>query len=83
MPEVSRPDARRIAVRAQLLGRDRPEDLAEMAEWPGSGPLLDWQEYRRDWVKANEGCRLDILERLRQDGPLVMRELPDTWVRAM
>ena len=29
---------------------------------------------------ANEGCRLDILERLRQDGPLVMRDLPDTCV---
>ncbi|GAB2648702.1 winged helix-turn-helix domain-containing protein [Kribbella swartbergensis] len=62
-----------------------PESLAlfraEMEEWPGSGPLLDWQEYRRDWVKANEGCRLDILERLRQDGPLVMRELPDTCVK--
>jgi len=61
-----------------------PESLAlfraEMAEWPGSGELLDWQEYRRDWVKANEGCRLDILERLRQDGPMLMRELPDTCV---
>jgi uncharacterized protein YcaQ len=144
--ELSRRDARRIAVRAQLLDSERPEDLfdvvrrltvvqydqtaavapnadlvawsrlgssyspselvealetqalvelrgfvrpaeslalfrAEMEEWPGSEPLLDWQEYRRDWVKANEGCRLDILERLRQDGPLVMRELPDTCVR--
>ncbi|GAA1599331.1 crosslink repair DNA glycosylase YcaQ family protein [Kribbella hippodromi] len=62
-----------------------PETLAlfraEMAAWPGEGKLLDWQEYRRDWVLANEGCRLDILERLRQDGPLVMRELPDTCVR--
>ena len=64
-----------------------PESLAlfraEMAEWPrkqANGELLDWQEYRRDWVQANEGCRLDILERLRQDGPLVMRELPDTCV---
>nr|WP_238351164.1 crosslink repair DNA glycosylase YcaQ family protein [Kribbella shirazensis] len=54
---------------------------AEMAAWPGDGELLDWQEYRRDWVRANEGCREDILERLRQDGPLVMRELPDTCVR--
>jgi uncharacterized protein len=143
--ELSRQEARRIAVRAQVLDSERPEDLydvvrrltvvqydqtaavapnadlvawsrlgssysrdelvdaletqallelrgfvrpseslalfrAEMEEWPGSGPLLDWQEYRRDWVKANEGCRLDILERLRQDGPLIMRELPDTCV---
>jgi uncharacterized protein YcaQ len=51
-----------------------------MAEWPGRGELNEWQEYLRDWVMANEGCRLDILERLRQDGPLVMRELPDTCV---
>ena len=69
----------------ELQGFVRPPESvalfrAEMAEWPGSGPLLDWQEYRRDWVMANEGCRLDLLERLRQDGPLVMRELPDTCV---
>ncbi|WP_406053260.1 DNA glycosylase AlkZ-like family protein [Kribbella sp. NBC_00889] len=143
--QLSRRDARRLAVRAQLLGRERPAGLmemvrgltavqldqtaavapnadlvawsrlgssyspaelaealatlellelrgfarpseslvlfrAEMEAWPGTGPLLDWQEDRRDWVKANEGCRLDILERLRQDGPLIMRELPDTCV---
>ncbi|TQJ16065.1 DNA glycosylase AlkZ-like family protein [Kribbella jejuensis] len=62
-----------------------PETLAlyraEMQAWPADGEPLDWQSYRRDWVQANEGCRLDILERLRQDGPLVMRELPDTCVR--
>ncbi|NIK58618.1 DNA glycosylase AlkZ-like family protein [Kribbella shirazensis] len=143
---LSKRDARRLAVRAQLLTSERPADLydvvrglnvlqldqtayvapnadlvmwsrlgssydpseladalasqqlfdlrgflrspetialfrAEMAAWPGDGELLDWQEYRRDWVRANEGCREDILERLRQDGPLVMRELPDTCVR--
>jgi hypothetical protein len=37
------------------------EDLAlfhaEMAEWPGRGELRDWQESRRDWVKANDACR--------------------------
>jgi len=143
--QLSRRDARRLAVRAQLLGRERPAGLmemvrgltlvqldqtaavapnadlvawsrlgssyspaelaealatlellelrgfarpseslalfrAEMEAWPGTGPLLEWQEDRRGWVKANEGCRLDILERLRQDGPLIMRELPDTCV---
>ncbi|TCO42286.1 hypothetical protein EV646_114109 [Kribbella antiqua] len=143
MYELSRQQARRIAVRAQLLDAQRPEDVvdlvrrlgvvqldqtaavapnadlvawsrlgssyspseltealetqmlvelrgfarpseslalfrAEMAEWPGSGKLLDWQEYRRDWVKANEACRLDILDRLRMDGPLTMKDLPDT-----
>ncbi|MGZ0153091.1 DNA glycosylase AlkZ-like family protein [Kribbella sp. WER1] len=144
--QLSKRDARRLAVRAQLLTRERPADLfevirglnavqldqtayvapnadlvawsrlgssydpaeladalaslellelrgfvrlpetlalyrAEMAAWPADGEPLDWQEYRSDWVRANEGCRVDILERLRQDGPLLMRELPDTCVR--
>ncbi|WP_426247396.1 DNA glycosylase AlkZ-like family protein [Nocardioides sp. LHG3406-4] len=141
--QLSRTDARRIAVRAQLLARPRPaemlevvrrltllqhdpisavapsadlvlwsrigssyspdelrdaldrqelidhrglirpaEDLAlyraEMAAWPGVGPLRPWQEDLRDWVEANDSCRLDILDRLRRDGPLPMSELPDT-----
>lgn len=141
--ELSRTDARRIAVRAQLLDRTRPTDLvelvrhlnilqldptaaiapnadlvawsrlgssyspsdlvaalerrelielearirpredlalfrAEMAEWPGRGELRDWQTFRRDWVKANDACRLDILKRLEMSGPLASRELPDT-----
>ena len=58
------------------------EDLAlfraEMAEWPGRGELRDWQESRRDWVKANDVCRLDILDRLGSSGPLTSRDLPDT-----
>jgi uncharacterized protein YcaQ len=67
----------------ELLALIRPaEDLAlfraEMAEWPGRGELRDWQEFRRDWVKANDACRLDILGRLRSSGPLTSRELPDT-----
>ena len=143
--ELSRTDARRIAVRAQLLTRHRPTDLvetvrqltmlqieptnavapsaelvlwsrlgsafdpqemwdaldeqqlielhqtlrvpedialfrAEMAVWPGSGELRDWQEDVRDWVSANNDCRREILERLRADGPLPTSELPDTCV---
>ena len=58
------------------------EDLAlfraEMAEWPGAGELRDWQKSLRDWVKANEACRLDILDRLGSSGPLTSREIPDT-----
>jgi uncharacterized protein len=66
-----------------LRGMIRPsEDLAlyraDMADWPGRGELRDWQEYARDWVAANKACRLDILERLRADGPLPARELPDS-----
>jgi uncharacterized protein YcaQ len=143
--ELSRTDARRIAVRAQLLTRHRPTDLvetvrqltmlqieptnavapsaelvlwsrlgsafhpqemwdaldeqrlielhqtlrvpddialfrAEMAAWPGSGELREWQEDVRDWVSANNDCRREILERLRADGPLPTSELPDTCV---
>ncbi|MDQ3484881.1 MAG: winged helix DNA-binding domain-containing protein [Actinomycetota bacterium] len=143
--ELSRREARRIAVRAQLLTKERPTDVvetvrqlsllqieptnaiapsaelvlwsrlgsafsaqalwdaldeqrlielhqslrvpedialfrAEMAEWPGSGDLREWQEELRDWVRANNDCRRDILERLRADGPLPSSELPDTCV---
>ncbi len=143
--ELSRLDARRIAVRAQLLDRSRPaglldvvrrltllqidpvaaiapnadlvawsrlgssyapaeldtaladrqllelramirpsEDLAlycaEMAHWDGAelGDLPGWRTSRRDWVRANDTCRLDILDRLGSTGPLPSRELPDT-----
>jgi uncharacterized protein YcaQ len=67
----------------ELHGMIRPpEDLAlyraEMAEWPGRPPLREWQEDLREWVDANNGCRLDILHRLRADGPLTTRDLPDT-----
>src|SRR5204863_1507714 len=58
------------------------EDLAlyraDMADWPGRGPLRPWQESRRDWVAANDACRRDILDRLAAAGPLPSRELPDT-----
>ncbi len=143
--ELSRADARRIAVRAQLLTKQRPTDLvetvrqlsmlqveptsavapsaelvlwsrlgsrfsadelwdavdeqrlialhqtlrvaddialfrAEMAAWPGSGELREWQQQLRDWVRVNNDCRRGILERLRADGPLPASELPDTCV---
>jgi uncharacterized protein YcaQ len=66
-----------------LRGMVRPaEDLvlfrAEMAGWPGPEPLREWQRDSRDWVRANDACRLDILDRLRRDGPLAGSELPDT-----
>jgi uncharacterized protein len=67
----------------ELLGMIRPsEDLAlyraEMADWPGHGELRDWQHYAADWVRANDACRLDILDRLGSSGPQPSRELPDT-----
>lgn len=57
---------------------DLPLFYAAMAAWPGHGELREWQEDNRDWVAANEACRLDILDRLRSDGPLTTADLPDT-----
>jgi hypothetical protein len=56
---------------------------AAMDGWPvpaerSNGELRDWQVVFRDWVAANDACRRDILARLRADGPLPSRELPDT-----
>jgi uncharacterized protein YcaQ len=144
--ELSKPDARRIAVQAQLLDAARPAGLlelvrhltflqldpisavapsadlvawsrlgssyspadlrgaledrslvelealirpaedvalyrADMTDWPGRGELRDWQVYRRDWVRANDACRRDILARLEASGPLAMRDLPDTCTK--
>jgi uncharacterized protein YcaQ len=143
--ELSRLDARRVAVRAQLLDGPRPADLldvvrrltllqvdptaavapnadlvawsrlgssyppaaldaalanrdllelqamirpsedlalyrADMAHWERAerGDLPGWRASLRDWVRANDACRLDILDRLGASGPLPSRELPDT-----
>jgi uncharacterized protein len=141
--ELSRRDARRIAVRAQLLDRRRPATLlevvrqltllqidataaiapsadlvawsrlgssydpaelataieeralvelrgmirprqdlalyrAEMAGWSTRTDLRDWPRRQRDWVRANDACRRDILDRLKADGPLPLSALPDT-----
>ncbi len=143
--ELSRVDARRIAVRAQLLDSRRPADLhevvrqltllqidpiaavapsadlvtwgrlgsayspaeltaalenrslielramirpaedlalyrADMTHWDGAEPgqLLGWREFYRDWVRTNDACRLDLLDRLESSGPLSSRDLPDS-----
>lgn len=145
--ELTREDARRVAVRAQLLDAGRPDDLfdvvrgltvlyydpnaavapsAELIAWSRLGSEFDpsslaqaldeqrlvelrgyirpiedvalyradmaawdvpapgepeWRQSLRDWVDDNDGFRLDLLERLRADGPLRSRDLPDTSVR--
>ena len=68
---------------AELTGMIRPgEDLAlyraDMADWPGRGELRGWQQFQLDWVRANDACRRDILDRLARSGPLTARDLPDT-----
>jgi uncharacterized protein len=146
MHELSRKDARRIAVRAQLLDAARPDGLldavrrltllqidqtaaiapnadlvawsrlgsayrpeeltgaldrralveframirpaedlalyrADMAEWPERGTPTSWREYHGSWVRANDACRRDILDRLGESGPLPSRALPDTCAK--
>lgn len=69
----------------EVEGLLRPaEDLAlfraEMAAWPGPPPRSEWQEDVAEWLDTNRACHEDVLERLRADGPLPLRELPDTCV---
>ena len=54
--------------------------LADMHDWPGRPPLREWQEDTADWVQANSACHDEVLDRLRAEGPLPARELPDTCV---
>ncbi len=54
---------------------------AQMVAWPTPGPWKEWHHRLHDWMEANEACRQDVLERLRQEGPLPVGSLPDTCVR--
>jgi uncharacterized protein YcaQ len=70
----------------ELRGFVRPaEDLAlfrdDMANWPGRPPLRNFRVAQRNWVAANDACRRDLLRRLRDQGPMTSRELPDTCVK--
>jgi hypothetical protein len=78
----------------ELRAMIRPsEDLAlyraDMARWlelgaagsderPARRQLSYWRSSFRDWVRANDACRRDILDRLGSSGPLPSRDLPDT-----
>ena len=146
MLELTRDEARRIAVRAQLLALPRPDDVVDvvahlgalqldptkavapsahlvlwsrvgsdyhradledaltdgrlveiggmartveqaplhravMAAWPGPGAHRPWHDQVLAWIADNAECRRDILETLRQEGPLTAPELPSSIVR--
>src|SRR4051794_183573 len=51
---------------------------AEMSLWPGREPLKEWERDVAGWVEANDGCRREILELLRQEGPLPTSAFDDT-----
>jgi uncharacterized protein YcaQ len=137
MHRLTKAQARKLAVRAQLLDGPRPTDLVEVvrrltllqidptAAIAPSADLVLWsrlgESYRpddlkraleeertlfeldalirpiedlglylagaderppyartREWLRANDGFRRDIVKRLRKSGPLSSRELPDT-----
>jgi uncharacterized protein len=78
-------DARAGGALVELRGMIRPsEDVAlyraDMARWDTAqrGDLPGWRASQRDWVRANDACRRDLLARLDAAGPLPARELPDT-----
>jgi uncharacterized protein len=136
---LTKAEARRIAVRAQLLDAPRPTDLVEVvrrltllqidptAAIAPSADLVAWSRlgstYRpehlthaleqeralfeldalirptddlnlvlagasekrvhprtHEWLQANDAFRRDILDRLRESGPLASRDVPDTCV---
>jgi uncharacterized protein len=45
--------------------------LAAMAQWPE-------HERHREWLRANESFRRDVLDLLGRTGPLLSRDIPDT-----
>ena len=51
---------------------------AEMSIWPGREPLKEWQRDIARWVEANDGCRREILDLLRREGPLPTSAFDDT-----
>ena len=139
MHQLSKTQARRIAVRAQLLDAPRPTSLlavveqltllqidptaaiapsADLVAWSRLGSSYepaqlkraleeertlferdalirpmgdlglhlagasDFPDYERsrEWFRANDSFRRDVLNRLGRDGPLTSREIPDTAV---
>ena len=73
-------DRRIIELSAFLYpAEDMALHRAQMAAWPGGlGGPAPRHARQRDWVAANDRARRDILARLRDNGPLTSRDLPDT-----
>ncbi len=53
--------------------------MADLGPVPcGHGGLPSSGTVRSDWLRANDGFRRRILDLLRESGPLVSRDIPDT-----
>jgi uncharacterized protein len=79
--KVALADRRLLELRAMIRpGEDLALYRADMARWDQAerGELPGWRASNRDWVRANDGCRRDILDRLGSSGPLPTRAFPDT-----
>jgi uncharacterized protein YcaQ len=67
----------------ELRAMIRPaEDIVlhqgEMAEYRQGAGAPGWRASIARWIEANDACRKDILKRLKKDGPLLSRDIPDT-----
>jgi uncharacterized protein YcaQ len=67
----------------ELRAMIRPaEDIVlhqgEMAEYVAGTGAPAWRPSIARWIEANEACRQDILKRVKKDGPLLSRDVPDT-----
>src|SRR5213075_1745323 len=85
MHRLTKAEARRIAVRAQLLDAPRPTDLLTVVRrltllqidpTAAIAPSADLVA----WIRDNDRFRRDILKLLRKSGPLTSRDIPDTCV---
>jgi uncharacterized protein YcaQ len=63
---------------------DLPLQLAAMADWPFADEERRYWTYPGPagarWLEANESFRRDVLSLLRESGPLLSRDIPDTSV---
>jgi uncharacterized protein len=79
--DTARADRTLLELRAMIRpGEDLALYRADMARWDQAerGDPRGWRASRRDWVRANDACRRDILDRLGSSGPLPTRDLPDS-----
>ncbi|WP_153504351.1 DNA glycosylase AlkZ-like family protein [Cumulibacter manganitolerans] len=75
--DAAQTDRRLVEFRGWLrVAEDIALYLADMAAWPGPD-ASDWRLATAEWHDLNRGCAEEILEVLRTDGPLPVRDLPD------